>query len=74
MKKHVITSITFSALLLAMTNAQAADALTAELKVVGELTVPTCTVTATDDGIYDIGKQSSTLIKSSGSTALYRDE
>lgn len=70
MKKHVMTAMTFSALVLAMTNAQAADALTAELKVVGELTVPTCTVAATDDGIYNIGKQSATLIKPSTTTAL----
>ncbi|MEB7886694.1 DUF1120 domain-containing protein [Serratia fonticola] len=62
MKKHIINTLTLSTLLLAMTQAQAADALTAELKVVGELTVPTCTVAATDDGVYDIGKQSSTVI------------
>ncbi|WP_447883431.1 DUF1120 domain-containing protein [Serratia fonticola] len=70
MKKHVINAMTLSALLLAMTQAQAADALTAELKVVGELTVPTCTVAATDDGVYDIGKQSSTVISATAEKTL----
>ncbi len=70
MKKHVINAMTLSALLLAMTQAHAADALTAELKVVGELTVPTCTVAATDDGVYDIGKQSSTVISATAEKTL----
>ena len=70
MKKSVLALSTLSALILSAGVAQAADALTAELKVVGELTVPTCTVAATDDGIYDIGKQSATLIKPAASTTL----
>ncbi|WP_447883432.1 DUF1120 domain-containing protein [Serratia fonticola] len=35
---------------------QAADAPTAELKVVGKLGAPTCTVAITNDGIFDFGK------------------
>ena len=70
MKKSVLALSTLPALILSAGVAQAADALTAELKVVGELTVPTCTVAATDDGIYDIGKQSATLIKPAASTIL----
>ena len=69
MKKSLFTLSTLSALILSAGVAQA-DALTAELKVVGELVVPTCTVAATDDGIYDIGKQSATLIKPAASTTL----
>jgi hypothetical protein len=69
MKKHVITATALSTLLLAMANAQA-DTLTAELKVIGELTVPTCTVAGPDDGIYDFGKLSATMIKSTGTTTL----
>ncbi|AKF38441.1 DUF1120 domain-containing protein [Yersinia enterocolitica] len=37
----------------------------AELKVKGALTVPSCTVNAPDNGIYDFGKISSTKISSS---------
>ena len=70
MKKSVLALSPLSALILSAGVAQAADALTAELKVVGELAVPTCTVAATDDGIYNIGKPSATLIKPSATTAL----
>ncbi|WP_447883477.1 hypothetical protein [Serratia fonticola] len=38
--------------------------------MVGELTVPTCTVAATDDGVYDIGKQSSTVISATAEKTL----
>ena len=69
MKKSVLALSTLSALFLSASAAHA-DALTAELKVVGELVVPTCTVAATDEGIYDIGKQSATLIKPAASTTL----
>ena len=69
MKTSVLVLSTLSALILS-TSAAHADALTAELKVVGELTIPTCTVAATDEGIYDIGKQSATLIKPAANTIL----
>ncbi|MHA7847529.1 DUF1120 domain-containing protein [Serratia sp. D1N4] len=69
MKKHVITATALSTLLLTMANAHA-DAPTAELKVIGELTVPTCTVAGPDDGIYDFGKLSATMIKPAATTAL----
>lgn len=69
MNKHVITVTALSSLLLAMANVQAA-APTAELKVTGELTVPTCTVAGADGGIYDLGKMSSTMIKPAATTAL----
>ncbi|AHG20592.1 beta-fimbriae major subunit [Chania multitudinisentens RB-25] len=68
MKKHIFTVTALSTLL---TIAQAqATAPTAELKVIGELTVPTCTVAAADDAIYDFGKLSSTMIKPAATTAL----
>lgn len=70
MKKYTITTATvFSTLLLTMANAQAANP-SAELKVIGELTVPTCTVASTNDGVYDFGKLSATMIKPSATTAL----
>ena len=65
-KKSLLVLGTLSALILSASVTHAADALTAELKVVGELTVPTCTVAAVDDGIYDIGKLSSVDIPQSG--------
>ena len=70
MKKSLLVLSSLSALLLSANAAHAAEALTAELKVVGELGVPTCTVAATDDGIYNIGKQSATLIKPTTTTML----
>ncbi|AHG18586.1 beta-fimbriae major subunit [Chania multitudinisentens RB-25] len=69
MKKHVIAATTLSTLLLAMANAQAATP-TAELKVIGELTVPACTVAAADDGVYDFGRLSATMVKPAATTAL----
>ncbi len=56
-------------LLLAMTGAYAA-APTADLSVKGQLVVPVCTVAATDDGIYNIGKQSATVVKPTANTQL----
>lgn len=47
-----------------------ANAPTAELTVTGELTVPTCTVSATNDGVYDIGKLSPTTISATATTTL----
>ncbi len=69
MNKNITLFSTASALLLAMATAHAAPP-TAELKVIGTLTVPTCTVAATDDGVYDMGKISATLVKPNANTAL----
>lgn len=52
-----------AALVLAAATAHAA-APTANLIVKGSIGVPTCTVLAADDGLYDFGGISSTLIKS----------
>ncbi len=41
---------------------------TADLKVKGKLGVPTCTVIAPDNGVYDLGKISATNIKSGTTT------
>lgn len=61
--------LTLSSLLLAMATAQAAAPI-AELKVKGQLVVPVCTVAAADDGIYDFGKQSATVVKPNADTTL----
>ncbi len=52
-----------------LATAQAA-APVAELKVIGTLTVPTCTVASADDGVYDLGKISATMVKPATTTTL----
>ena len=69
MKKHVIAATTFTSLLLALSQAQA-EPLNAELIVKGELTVPSCEVAAADNGTYDLGRISGTMIKPSTVTTL----
>ena len=69
MKKHVITATTLTSLLLALSQAQA-EPLNAELIVKGELTVPSCEIAAADNGTYDLGKISGTMIKPSTTTTL----
>ena len=69
MKKHVITATTLTSLLLALSQAQA-EPLNAELVVKGELTVPSCEIAAADNGTYDLGKISGTMIKPSAVTTL----
>ncbi len=69
MNTKLFSLSTASALLLAMTNVQAAPPV-AELKVIGTLTVPTCTVGSADDGVYNIGKVSATMVKPTAVTPL----
>jgi type 1 fimbria pilin len=54
MKKISLTALAAS-LAMFMAGAHAAQAPTAELRVVGTLDVPPCTVTADGDGVYDYG-------------------
>ncbi len=42
----------------------------ADLKVKGQLVVPTCLVNAAHDGVYDLGKISATTVKPNANTAL----
>jgi Protein of unknown function (DUF1120) len=63
MKKQLANIIVLSSLIFGI-NTASADAPTAELKVIGTLTVPGCTVVAPDDGVYDFGKVSATKVKS----------
>ncbi|HHL2561433.1 TPA: DUF1120 domain-containing protein [Yersinia enterocolitica] len=67
MKKQLAKITVLSSLIFGI-NAANAEAPTAELKVIGTLTVPSCTVNAPDDGVYDFGKLSSSLIKSGVTT------
>ncbi|WP_145490687.1 DUF1120 domain-containing protein [Yersinia rohdei] len=63
MKKQLIGLTVLSSLLSGINVANAATP-TAELKVIGTLTVPSCTIVAPDEGVYDLGRLSSSLVKS----------
>jgi Protein of unknown function (DUF1120) len=67
MKKQLANITVLSSLIFGI-NAASADAPTAELTVIGTLTVPGCTVVAPDDGVYDFGRVSSSLVKSGTTT------
>ncbi|WP_439889890.1 DUF1120 domain-containing protein [Ralstonia sp. 25C] len=62
MQARSLNLAALAALTLAAATAHAA-APTAELKVKGTLKAPTCTVAAADDGLFDFGSVSPTLIK-----------
>ena len=61
--KKPLTKIAILSSLVVSISAASAAVPTAELKVVGTMTVPSCTVVSPDAGIYDIGKLSSSLVK-----------
>ncbi len=70
MNKKTIASLALtSALALLASMAQAAPP-TADLQVSGKLVVPVCSVAAADDGVYNIGKQSATVVKPAADTVL----
>ncbi|WP_145501865.1 DUF1120 domain-containing protein, partial [Yersinia similis] len=60
--KPLVKIAILSSLVISISAANAAVP-TAELKVVGTVTVPSCTVVSPDAGVYDMGKLSSSLIK-----------
>lgn len=66
MKKYIIT---FAALSV-FSGLASADTPTSDMTVIGTLTVPTCTVDAADQGIYDVGKVSPTLLSATAVTTL----
>ncbi|CNI37477.1 beta-fimbriae major subunit [Yersinia massiliensis] len=63
MKTQLIGLTVLASLVLGMAPAHAAPP-TAELKVKGKLSVPTCTVISPDAGVYDLGKISASQVKS----------
>ncbi|MEB7886693.1 DUF1120 domain-containing protein [Serratia fonticola] len=63
MKSSLFAFVTLSFTMLSLGTAEAASAPTAELKVVGKINVPSCTVVVPDGGVYDLGKISATLVK-----------
>ncbi|MBC5791437.1 DUF1120 domain-containing protein [Providencia sp. JUb39] len=68
MKKSLKTVTALSALMMSATTLAAITA--PELKVQGELMVPACKVVAGNNGVYDLGKLSPSLIKPTVSTSL----
>jgi hypothetical protein len=69
MNKKISLCMLAAAMALTMGGSALADAPIAELKVIGSLDVPGCTVTADNNGTYDFGSISPTTIKS-GTTAV----
>ncbi|AHG20593.1 hypothetical protein Z042_13885 [Chania multitudinisentens RB-25] len=69
MKKHLPTLAALPCLLLLAAHTLAA-APTAELKVKGNIQVPSCTIAAPDNGVYDFGKLSSSLVRPSATTQM----
>jgi type 1 fimbria pilin len=69
MKKHFIALAILPSVLLTMVNAQAAPP-TAELKVKGSIDVPTCSIAAPNNGVYDLGKLPSSLVAATTTTTL----
>ncbi|WP_447883447.1 DUF1120 domain-containing protein [Serratia fonticola] len=63
MKNSLFALSALSLSILSWGTAQASSAPTAELKVVGQLSVPSCTVVVPDGGVYDLGKISASLVK-----------
>ncbi|CNE86877.1 beta-fimbriae major subunit [Yersinia rohdei] len=73
MKKQLIGLTVLSSLISGINVANAATP-TAELKVIGTLTVPSCTIIAPDEGVYDLGRLSSSLVKSGTATTALTEQ
>jgi hypothetical protein len=68
MFKKTSLAAVFGAMALLATGTTMAEAPTAELRVIGTLEVPSCVVDVDDDGIYDFGNISPTIIKAGTAT------
>lgn len=68
MKPYILKLIIFYVLILSVSTRAALP--TAELTVKGQITPPTCTVTAPEGGVYNVGEIPGTTIKSSEVTVL----
>lgn len=72
MKKTVI-SASIAAILM-MANQVSAASMSPELKVKGQMAVPSCQVSIANDGVFDLGKLSNTLISATAATALTKSQ
>ncbi|WP_411754905.1 DUF1120 domain-containing protein [Serratia sp. (in: enterobacteria)] len=67
MKKNLLTLTAVSSLLL---SAATLASESAEIKVIGEITTATCEVTMTNNGVFDFGKISQSMVKEDSSSLL----
>ncbi|MBH1922351.1 DUF1120 domain-containing protein [Serratia marcescens] len=72
MKKTVISASIIAVMMMA--NQVSAASMSPELKVKGQMAVPSCEVVIANDGVFDLGKLSNTLINSTASTALAKSQ
>ncbi|MGL1812382.1 UNVERIFIED_CONTAM: DUF1120 domain-containing protein [Serratia marcescens] len=73
MMKKTVISASIAAILM-MANQVSAASMSPELKVKGQMAVPSCEVSITNDGVFDLGKVSNTLINSTAATALAKSQ
>ena len=69
MMKKTVISVSITSMML-MANIAAAASMSPELKVKGQMAVPSCQVTIANDGVFDLGKLSNGLISPTSATPL----
>ncbi|MDP8800320.1 DUF1120 domain-containing protein [Serratia marcescens] len=73
MMKKTVISASIAAILM-MANQVSAASMSPELKVKGQMAVPSCEVSITNDGVFELGKLSNGLINSAAATALAKSQ
>lgn len=69
MKKTMISGAIISVVMMSMGTAMAAN-MSPELKVKGQMAIPSCQVSIANDGVYDLGKIANSLISPNKDTSL----
>lgn len=72
MKKTVISASIIAVMMMA--NQVSAASMSPELKVKGQMAVPSCKVAIANDGVFELGKLSNGLINSTSPTALAKSQ
>ncbi|BEM59370.1 hypothetical protein SME22J_32310 [Serratia marcescens] len=72
MKKTVISASIMAIAMMA--NQVSAASMSPELKVKGQMAVPSCQVSIANDGVFDLGKVSNSLINSTAASALAKSQ
>jgi len=72
MKKTVISASVMAIAMMA--NHVSAASMSPELKVKGQMAVPSCQVSIVNDGVFDLGKLSNSLISSSAASSLAKSQ
>ncbi|ANM79622.1 MULTISPECIES: DUF1120 domain-containing protein [Serratia] len=73
MMKKTVISASIAAVLM-MANQVSAASMSPELKVKGQMAVPSCQVSIVNDGVFDLGKLSNALVSSTTATALAKSQ